>query len=311
MSRDSGKLLCEGDIIHDTYQVLCFIGKGAFGEVYRVKHKYLGLQVLKIFKDEYVESSDLDTITKEARILSALTHPNIVRVFETNTFKNNDKSKFFLTMGFVSGESLAQLLERKISLSAPVSISIQVAFLKGLKEVHEQNPPIIHRDISPDNILLSYDNEQPQALISDFGLAQSVDQLSHLADAAGKYLYFAPECFWGVYLPASDVFSAGIVLYKMLAGCHPWNYDFDCLSGDDREELMTMVIKARKKPPLPPSYYNESCNGNLDRIVLKSLSKELEDRYKNASGFLEDLLNECKGNTIQKDKGKSVEQLYY
>lgn len=311
MRKDCGRLLCKGDTINDTYHVQCFIGKGAFGEVYRVKHKFLGQQVLKVFKDEYVESSDVDTITKEARILSTLTHPNIVRVFETNTFNSNGKSRFFLTMGFVSGESLTQLLKRKIGLSVQVSLSIQKAFLEGLKEVHEQAPPIIHRDISPDNILLSYDTKHPRALLSDFGLALSVDQLSHISGAAGKYLYFAPECFWGVYLPASDVFSAGIILYRMIAGCHPWNYDFDSLSSDDREELETMIIKARKKTPLPPSYYNEYTSGNLDRIVLKSLSKDLEDRYKNASDFLSDIVDETKVSIASKDLGNAVEQLYY
>jgi len=311
VTRKKSGILHRGELVNDTYDVQVFIGEGAFGEVYRVKHKYLGLQVLKVFKEDYVKSSDLDTLTKEARILSQLTHPNIVRVFETNTFEKNDILHYFITMEFVSGESLAQLLKRKISISAQTALSIQLALLKGLKEVHSQCPPIIHRDISPDNILLSYNEDVPRALISDFGLAQSVDQMSHLADAGGKYLYFAPECFWGVYMPASDVFSAGIILYRMLTGTHPWSYNFDGLTGDDREELATMIISSRKIRPSNPSEYNEECTRRMDEIVMRSLRSNLEDRYCNAKEFLDDLTIEWKNLRVPTIDSSLAEQLYY
>ena len=185
----NGNILIKGTIINDTYEVQFFIGEGAFGEVYRVKHKYLGVQVMKVFKEDYVNKTDLNTVTSEAKILSKLTHPNIVRVFETNSFIRDDKKYFFITMGFVSGETLTQLLARKIQLPVPVALSIQNDLLTGLKFVQEQKYPIVHRDISTDNILLSYDKAKPVALLSDFGLAQSIDQLSRLPNAAGKYIY--------------------------------------------------------------------------------------------------------------------------
>jgi len=304
-------LLKKGDKVNDTYEVLCFIGSGAFGEVYRVKHKFMGVQVLKVLQEDYVENTDIDTLTNEARILSGLTHRNVVRVFETNTFELQGKLRYFITMGFVSGESLAQLMGRQISLSVPVSLSIQIAMLQGLSEVHSQNPPIIHRDISPDNILLSYDSDVPRALLSDFGLAQSVDQMSGIADAAGKYLYFAPECFWGAYLPASDVFSAGIVLYRMLTGSFPWNYDFDGLSEDDRDSITTMIMKARKTDPSPPSINNEACSKNLDRITLKAITKELDGRYRDAREFLDDLIAEQQNDITIKLDREQVDILYY
>ena len=311
MIQIKGSLLKKGEVVNDTYEVQCFIGKGAFGEVYRVKHKFMGVQVLKVMRDDYVENTNLETVTNEARILSGLTHSNIVRVFETNTFNTQGKSHYFITMGFVSGESLAQLMARQISLSVQVSLSIQVAILQGLSEVHKQDPPIIHRDISPDNILLSYDTNKPRALLSDFGLAQSVDQMSGIADAAGKYLYFAPECFWGTYLPASDVFSAGIVLYRMLTGSFPWNYDFDGLSGEDRDSVSTMIIKGRKTDPSPPSSYNNACSKNLDRITLKAINKELEVRYRNAREFLVDLVAEQKNEVVLENDQKQIDILYY
>src|SRR5689334_14228753 len=92
--------LKKGECINDTYEVQFFIGEGGFGEVYRVDHKFLGVQALKLFKSEYVENADLEAVAREAKILSKLTHPNVVRVFETNTFSKNDREYFFITMGF-------------------------------------------------------------------------------------------------------------------------------------------------------------------------------------------------------------------
>ena len=113
MKKKRGELLKKGEVVNNTYEVQCFIGNGAFGETYRVKHKFMGIQVIKVFKEDYVENTDLDIVTNEARILSKLTHKNIVRVFETNTFKAHGKKYYFMTMGFVSGESLAQLMKRQ------------------------------------------------------------------------------------------------------------------------------------------------------------------------------------------------------
>jgi len=289
MPSDKENILFKGDNISDTYEIQFFIGEGAFGEVYRVKHKYLGVQVMKVFKEEYVSKTDLETVTREAKILSKLTHPNIVRVFETNSFAKESKKYFFITMGFVSGETLTQLLARKIQLPLPIALSIQKDLLTGLKFVQEQPQPIVHRDISTDNILLSYEKDKPIAMLSDFGLAQSIGQLSKLPNAAGRYIYFAPECFFGTYLQTSDVFSAGIVLYKMLTGMHPWEYDFDG-TDNDTEKITTMVITARRKDIQKPSLYNDSCTPYLDTVILKAISKDIEERYKSADEFLTALI---------------------
>ena len=277
-------ILSKGETISGTYEIQTFIGEGAFGEVYRVKHKYLGVQVMKVFKEEYVNKTDLETVTREAKILTKLTHPNIVRVFETNSFVRGDKQLYFITMGYVSGETLTQLLARKIQLPIPVALSIQNDLLTGLKFVQEQENPIVHRDISTDNILLSYEKEKPVAMLSDFGLAQSINQLSKLPNAAGRYIYFAPECFFGVYLPTSDVFSSGIVLYKMITGMHPWEYDFDG-TDDDTDKITTMVITARRKEIQKPSLHNDGCTSHLDEVILKALSKDIEQRFKTAADF--------------------------
>jgi len=313
MPNKSSHILHKGEVVNDTYTVQCFVGQGAFGEVYRVEHRFLGLQVLKVFKSAYVQNTDLGVVTNEAKILSGLIHKNIVRVFDTNSFSANHKKHYFMTMGFVSGESLSQLLKREISLSVPVSLSIQNAILQGLNEVHTQDPPIVHRDISPDNILLSYDQKIPRALLSDFGLAQSLDQMEQIASAAGKLLYFAPECFWGAYLPTSDVFSAGIVFYRMMTGSFPWDYDFDLVGVGqyEKEEISIMITKARKEKPRPPSAFNPTCSKNLDRIALKAIEKDLEFRYQNAGEFLAELSEEFARAKKDGVNASALDTLYF
>lgn len=275
-------ILKRGEIINNTYTVKFFIGQGAFGEVYRVEHKFLGLQVLKVLKAEYVLSSDLDTLIKEALILSKLTHENIVRVFETNNFEKEDKLFYFLAMEFVSGESLSDLLKREITLPVKKALKIQTDFLKGLAKAHSSS--VIHRDINPDNILLSYDNLESKGLLSDFGLAQKVTNLEKISNAAGRYLYFAPECFSDIYIPTSDVFSAGIVFYRMLTGKSPW--EFELTNFNDFSEVTKSIIISRRKKPLAPSFFNNEISKDIDKVVLKSLELNIENRYKNGADFL-------------------------
>jgi|TARA_B100001971_G_scaffold207653_1_gene228144 serine/threonine-protein kinase len=300
-------ILSKGELINNTYEVNFFIGQGAFGEVYRVKHKFFDeFQVMKVFKNKYVEKTDLNEVINEGRILTRLAHPNVVKVFEINTFNKNEKDHYFITMSFVAGESLSQLVNRKIQLDVPVATSIIVDVLKGLTSAHKNNPTIIHRDINPDNILLSYDNHKPVGILGDFGIAKLLDQVRKLSGAGGRYIYFAPECFMDIYLPASDVFSAGVVLYKILTGVHPWEYDFDHYTLDDNEEVTKMINLGRKESPKPPSFFNEDIDEQLEKVVMKSLENDMEDRYRTAGSFLKALENTS--NTEEPSPGYWQEQ---
>ena len=285
-------LLSRGNIINDTYKVIFPIGQGAFGEVFRVKHKYFNdPQVMKVYKDEYVEKTELEEVINEGQVLSKLSHPNLVKVFSINTFNKNGKVHYFMTMGYVSGESLKQLIKRKRELDVPVAISIMIDVLKGLKAAHNNKPRIIHRDINPDNILLSYDNYKPAGILGDFGIAILLDKANSIPGAAGRYFYFAPECFMGIYLPASDVFSAGCVLYKMLIGSLPWQYDFDHSTVHDNEEISILINSARREGVKKPSFFNSDIDEKLEKVIMKSLEKNMENRYRTAGSFLKALEN--------------------
>ena len=283
-------LLQPGDIIKDTYTVDCFIGTGAFAEVYRVKHKYLGLQALKVLKPRAFSRDEQANIISEATILSNITHPNVVRVFEANSFKKNQIELFFISMEYVSGETLFQLLKRKIRIALPLALSIQRDICAGLSIAHRQNPPVIHRDIKPQNVLLSYNSSTPAGKVSDFGVAKAVDSKTRMTDSAGTIPYLPPEGFWGFHTASSDVFSAGIVFYQMVTGISPWIYDFTGI-GDDVKTLETAVLKARKKNPKKPSILNEQCDNQLDEIIMKAIENDQAHRFKDATEFLNVLLD--------------------
>jgi len=303
MAKKKG-ILQKGDIVNNTYEVQFFIGEGAFGEVYRVKHKYLGLQVLKILKNESFEAKQIQNLINEANLLSKLSHPNIVRVFEANEFIKNEQVFYFISMAFVSGETIAQRLYRIKQLEIKEAISIQLDLLKGLNYLHEQENIIIHRDINLDNVLLSYADKKIVGMLSDFGLAKTLNNDSFFSNSAGRYLYFAPECFWDSYFPSSDVFSAGIVLYQMITGKHPWEYNFDFTDNPNFEEISTAIIKSRKKKVLKPSKSNTNCPSFLDNIILKSIDLDLENRFNNAIEFYDALNIELKKST-QKTSSKT------
>ncbi len=291
MYRDQGKLLSPGEIIKDTYVVDCYLGSGAFAEVYRVTHKYLGMQAMKVLKPHAVRDEGLKLFLSEATLLANMTHPNVVRVFDANSFKSINQELFFIAMEFVSGETLFQLIKRKIKISLPLALSIQREICAGLSVAHKQQPPIIHRDIKPQNVLLSYDTNVPQAKVSDFGVAKAVNPKTRITDSAGTITYLPPEGFWNYHTQASDVFSAGIVFYQMVTGVSPWLYDFSNAPSDDQNAIEMIVLKARKKNAQRPSSFADQCDDQLDEIILKSIAQDPSKRFKDAMEFLNALID--------------------
>ncbi len=192
-------------------------------------------------------------------------------------------------------ESLSQLLERKKRLPIQDALSIQADLLKYLKAVQKgfQITPwkLEIREcasITPDHILISYDGNTPKAVLE---LIKN--------EVSASEIHLAPECFWDIYLPASDVFSAGIILYLMITGCSPWEYDFGNIS-DVSEDIATKIFAARKTRPRRPSFYNDRCDEYLDEIILKAISTDIELRYKTAEEFLSALTSEKKATDTDK-----------
>jgi serine/threonine-protein kinase len=169
---------------------------------------------------------------------------------------------------------------RLIPIETSIDIIKQVC--RGLSLAHGKTPPIIHRDIKPQNILIGYEAEGLRARISDFGLARQVNKLTLLATAAGTLAFKPPEVFTQAKgdSVAADIWAMGVTMYMLLTDNIPFKVD-EHLGWGNGEALRT--------PPPAPSQYNVEVNSAMDRIVLKCLSPGPEDRYANAGQLLEAL----------------------
>src|SRR5438874_620115 len=167
------RLLEEGQTVRDTYEVERFLGQGAFAEVYRVKHRFLGRQAMKVFKRAGITQRETEEMLGEAILLSRIGHPNIVRVFDANVFETPKGVFGFFTMENVPGGSLDKFWHSHGTHLVPIDTAVELMrqVCRGLAVAHSEKPPMIHRDIKPQNILVGYENDGLRARVSDFGLA--------------------------------------------------------------------------------------------------------------------------------------------
>lgn len=272
-------------VIRDTYTVDGVLGEGAFGVVYKVRHKFLGIQALKVFHPEKLSQQNQDELLNEAFILSKITHPNVVRVFDANHFDWRGQVLSYVAMEYVPGGTLSNYLRNKGKLEQGLAVQIQVMICRGLAQAHQLHPPVIHRDVKPQNIMVDTQGAQFAVKVSDFGQAKHVDPLTKLADSAGTLAYMAPEGFWNYKSPASDVYSAGIVFYMMLTGTPPFKMPTTERYKDEKE-VERAVRKSRATPPKLPSEIRRELDPGLDVIVMKALENDAGKRYKDAGEFL-------------------------
>jgi serine/threonine-protein kinase len=278
-------LLEEGITVRDTYEVERFLGQGAFAEVYRVGHRYLGRQALKLFKTPGLTTAEVEDMLGEAVLLSRIDHPNIVRVFEANTITIDDQVYGYFTMEHVAGGSLDRFWRSFGGQFVPVPVAVDLIkqVCRGLAAAHGQDPPIIHRDIKPQNILVGYQSDGLRARVSDFGLAKKVNPLTLMASSRGTRGFKAPEALLDVSSDsrAGDVWAVGMTLYLLLTDKLPFAVPDDYgLPG---------AADAFQKPLVPPSKINAFCDLQLDRIVVHALAIDPKSRYESATDLLADL----------------------
>lgn len=256
-------LLSSGDRVTDTLVVDRLLGEGAFAEVHRVVHEYLGWQAMKLFK-KVASLEETRAMLGEARLLSTMGHPNIVRLFDANTVRTAEGLRGFFTMEYIAGGSLERLAASHRS-SVPVDVAVDVVeqIATGLSVAHEQSPPIVHRDLTLANVLVGYDGTGMRVRISDFGLAKRADPFTLLASAQGTYAFMAPEVLRDEgYSCAGDVWSLGTIAYLLLTNHFPY---------DDGGPLSSYSVARFRHPLLAPSRYNDDVDEELDRIVLATL----------------------------------------
>ena len=274
-------LLAEGQTIRDTYEVERFLGEGAFAEVYRVRHRFLGRQAMKVFKKEGMSADEVEKMLSEAILLSRIGHPNIVRVFDANVMETDAGLRGYFTMENVAGGTLDAFWRSFGSRLLPVDVAVDLArqICRGLAVAHAETPPVIHRDIKPQNILVGYEASGLRARISDFGLARQVNPLTLLASAAGTLPFKPPEVFANAKSdsPAGDVYAVGVTLYLLLSDCFPYEIgpDFSTVNPSDFET-----------PPRPLSELNLDVAPALSDIVARCIARDVRDRYPDARALL-------------------------
>ena len=270
--------------IRDTYTIDRFLGEGAFGGVYKVRHKYLGIQALKIFHQGSISKEQEPILFNEAYILSKITHDNIVRVYEANTFEYDNIRFCYIAMEYVEGGTLSEFIDAEIKLSIDTAIKIQKDICCGLSKLHNAEPPLVHRDVKPQNIMLSTRGNNLLAKVSDFGLAKHVDPVTRITEAAGTLAYLPPEGFWDYESPASDVFSSGIIFYTMVTGVPPYKMP-DGYQATKKNEIKAAIKASRNNKPAPPSSFNSDLDSDIDQIVLKALEPDIKNRFATAKEF--------------------------
>lgn len=294
-------LLEDGQTIRDTYEVERFLGEGAFAEVFRVKHRFLGRQAMKVFKRVGMTVSEIEDILGEAIMLSRIGHPNIVRVFDANVLDTEKGLCGYFTMENVPGGSLEKFWHSHGTKLVPVQTTVDLMrqVCRGLSVAHREKPPVIHRDIKPQNILVGYEADGLRARVSDFGLAKRVNPLTLLATAAGTLHFKPPEAFSESKGDscAADVWGIGTTLYLLLTDQFPYKMPNDL--GWGSQNLFDGDY-------VPPTDINPDANSALDKIVATALASKASDRYPTAREFL-DALDSWKPGRSSMASNKSLQ----
>jgi eukaryotic-like serine/threonine-protein kinase len=253
-------------------------------QVYLGTDRVLGRRVaVKVLGPEFARDDSFVTrFRREAQAAAALTHPNVVGVFDTGS----DDGTHFIVMEYVQGKTLAQVISEDAPLLPERAAEIAEAAAAGLAFAHKQG--IIHRDVKPGNIMLTPSGD---VKVMDFGIARATasDSITQTATVLGTATYFSPEQAQGARVDArSDIYSLGCALYEMLTAQPPFSAD----------TAVAVAYKHVRENPVPPSALNADVPPALDAIVMKCLAKNPDNRYQSAEELQQDLARFLAGRPV-------------
>ena len=262
-----------GMTVADRYEILEKIGTGGMSDVYRAKDHKLNRHVaVKVLKQEFSENKDfLQKFRSEAQSAAGLMHPNIVNVYDVG----EESGSHYIVMELVEGITLKKYIEKKARLSVREAVSIAIQVAQGIEAAH--NNHIIHRDIKPQNVIISMDGK---VKVTDFGIAKAATSNTITSNVMGSVHYTSPEQVRGGFSDEkSDIYSLGITLFEMLTGRVPFNGD----------TTVAVAIKHIQEPMPSPRDFVPEIPVSLEKIVLKCTQKSPDRRYQSAPELIEDL----------------------
>ena len=262
-----------GMMVGDRYEILEKIGTGGMSDVYKAKcHKLNRFVAVKVLKQEFSENANFVSKFKtEAQAAAGMMHPNIVNVYDVG----EESGTYYIVMELVEGITLKQYIEKKARLSVKEAISIAIQVSMGIEAAHRNH--IIHRDIKPQNIMISKDGK---VKVTDFGIAKAVTSNTITSNVMGSVHYTSPEQARGGYSDEkSDIYSLGITMFEMLTGRVPFN----------GETTVAIAIKHIQEPMPSPREYIPEIPISVEQIVFKCTQKSPDRRYQSMAELIEDL----------------------
>lgn len=267
-------MLKEGVFLGKRYEILERIGSGGMADVYKSKdHKLNRFVAVKVLKSDYRNDEVfIQKFVSEAQAAAGLMHPNVVNVYDVG----QDRGLYYMVMELVEGITLKDYIEKKQSLSAKETISIAIQMMTGIQAAH--NHHIIHRDIKPQNIIISRDGK---VKVTDFGIARATTSTNTIStNVMGSVHYTSPEqARGGVVDEKSDIYSAGITMFEMITGHVPF----------DGDSTVTVAVKHLKEEMPLPSKEVPDIPHSLECIIMKCTQKSVAKRYQDCQEVITDL----------------------
>ncbi|SFQ16847.1 serine/threonine protein kinase [Lachnospiraceae bacterium XBB1006] len=266
-------MITEGMNIADRYEIIEKIGAGGMSDVYKAMDNLLGRNVaIKVLKNEY--SEDVNFLTKfrtEAQSAASLENPNIVSIYDVG----NENKMHYIVMEYVEGITLKTYIEKKERIGYKEAISIAIQTCNGIRAAHNKN--IIHRDIKPQNIIISTEGK---VKVTDFGIARAATSNTINSDVMGSVHYTSPEQARNGYVDVkSDIYSLGIVMYEMVTGRVPFNGD----------SAVAVALQHLQEEIIRPSAFTPDLPISLEKIILKCTQKSPDRRYASVDELIADL----------------------
>jgi eukaryotic-like serine/threonine-protein kinase len=251
-------------LIDGRYRVVSRLGTGGMADVYLARDELLGRQVaVKVLHLHYVEDQEfVERFKREASSAAALSHPNIVAIFDRGEWNGT----YYIAMEYVAGRSLKAIVREQGALDPAAALDIVIQILGAARFAHRRG--VIHRDLKPHNVIL---DEDGRARVTDFGIARAgASDMTLTGSIMGTAQYLSPEQAQGFAVSAaSDLYSVGVILYELLTGTVPF----------EGETAVAIAFKQVSAVPQPPSALNPALPSSLDAVVLRAMAKDPVERY--------------------------------